>query len=247
MVRGSDSVFRSLSSGRSLADVLASAPAARPLLTRLGIDCGTAAAERSFEQVCRKQALDSDTLMRVLSVIGKEAAESEYPPVPVELMRLSELCDYLQGTAHAALQTELHRLGRLLSDVPRVEPPGESTPLARIRLHFDRFRRHLTEHLREEAEVLFPLIRQLDDSRMAETGVMDLLRMPLARMKHEHGEVDEELAALTALVADYAEMAPAHIERALKGLEKLEALLHDRIYQENQVLFRRALALLSGA
>jgi iron-sulfur cluster repair protein YtfE (RIC family) len=63
-------------------------------------------------------------------------------------------------------------------------------------------------------------------------------------MKEDHNEADEDLAALAALTTEIPEKiakTPAGRE-LLQLFQELEETLQGQIYQENQVLFRRAFA-----
>jgi|SRR5690625_1315007 len=201
---------------------------------KLGFD-SVGQREEPFDEVCDALQLDPATLVLALAASSQTKSSS---PIPVELMSLSELCDHLQKDHHGVLQTELSRLDLLLAEA---EKDGNSKKPSRIRERFDQFRAELSAHLREEAEVLFPLIRQLDEPRIARTGVMDLLQFPLLKMKEEHAQVDEELSLLEKMAAE----AGVRFRHFHESLQQLEERLHGQIYQENQILFRRVFALIN--
>src|SRR5690625_5191138 len=210
----------------------------RSIFGNLGID-SCQDADQPFDEVCRKHSLDPRTVLEVLKAGNLSGSEAP-TPVSIELMSLCELCDYLQSSHHGALQTELSRLDLLLSEIESEK--GHRHEVRTVRERFDAFRDKLALHMREEGEVLFPLIRQLDDPNVARTGVMDLLRGPVARMKDEHDEVDEELAVLERMAGASLQL----FDQFRDGLQHLGHVLHGQIYQENQILFRRVLARVEG-
>jgi regulator of cell morphogenesis and NO signaling len=222
-----------VSSQSSLRDFLARVPESRQVLANLGMDLTNEA--RSLAAACAELDLDASTVARLLEALTAPARAA--PAMTLELMSLSQLCDHFETVHHTALQEELQRLGSLL-------PPIAG--LARIRARSEAFRQKILRHLQEEAEVLFPIIRNLDTASPAHPELRNRLKTPLEQMRHEHNAVDEELAALQAMEPDDdASTAPlAHFHSALA---RLEILLHGQIYQENQILFRRASALLSSS
>src|SRR5690606_25822809 len=227
--------------GASPREILRIVPAGRSIFEKLGMTIA-ADQDKSLSEVCQLQGLDAEILARILEAFA--------PPVPaaptaaVELMTLSELCDHCQANHHLSLQMELARFDLVFRTTPAQPAPDEMW-FAVIRDRFCQFRDKLVAHLREEREVLFPLIRQLDTDRAVVSGIMDLLKVPLAEMKSQHNEVDEELAALEALTADDDSVGSpfASLRILREGLERLDEMLHGQIYQENQILFRRVSAL----
>lgn len=229
-----------------LGDILRLVPEHRYLLEKLGFHV-VSDAEKSLAEACQVKQLDSKTVARVLTALVRSPARDS-APVAVELMNLSELCDYLESVHHSLLKTELNRLDLAFRTVIK-EAGGEGERFSLILERFHVFQQNLLQHLKEEAEVLFPLIRQLDNERIARTGIMDILKTPLEQMKREHSEADEELAELQALAFDDdwpSSLAPS-LRILSNAFQKFETILHGEIYQENQVLFRRVSALVSGS
>lgn len=224
-------------------EVVGIVPVAGRALANVGVDPVREGDER-LDEVCRARQLEPETVVRFLA--GFAPSASLGAATSIELMTLAELCDHLQATNHGLLQTELSRVDSRFRQTA-IETGGDRPRLAAMRQRFELFREKLLAHLREEAEVIFPLIRQLDHAGIAETGVMDLLRSPLMRMKREHDEVDEELAALEAMTGDEREeKGRSSLSVFREEFQRLEKILHGQIYQENQVLFRRVLALISA-
>ncbi len=142
-----------------------------------------------------------------------------------EVMRLTNLCDRLE-CGH-------FRLSGLFVDLIA----GCSGDLKeRITI----VGRQVLEHLRQEEEVLFPLIRELDETgSVSEEGRAELGRQMKA-MRDEHGLLEEVLDDLESLEI---EREGVFDERMKDGLSKLTDVLHRQIHEENQILYRRVAGL----
>ncbi len=138
-----------------------------------------------------------------------------------ELMTLSELCNRLE-CRHFHLAEILHGL---LGDCPDS-----------LKERFGAVVDRVLAHLREEGGTLFPLIRELDRAGAVSGAVRAELGRRLKAMRQDHGALEEALADLEELevVAD---------ARTNAFLADLAAALHDQIYDEDQVLYRRVAGL----
>lgn len=224
-----------------LARLLQAVPGCRPLLIQLGVD-PDAGPDRSLAEVCRANDLDPPTVSRLLLAFAKTTIPPP-PAVPAQLMLLSELCDHLEQPRQAGLHDELGKLERMTRSAARQE--GAANPqLLAIREAFVALRAQLVAHLLAEAENLFPMIRQLATGDTRDRPSRLALESRLARMEHEHDQVDEALAELGQLVADptLTDRIPAVMQPIADALVRLEQTVHEQIYHENQVLFPRALA-----
>lgn len=228
-----------------VARILRATPAVRSVLEHLGFDT-IATGECSLAEVCEARGLDAPTVAKMLSAFA--ALVPTAPAMALETMGLTELCDYLETVRHPELESQLTRIDSLVRTLAD-EHGAEEARFQMIHDRFENFRKKTIVHLREEADVLFPLIRRMESGSDVEYGGSDRLRVPLARMKDEHNEVDEDLAALEAFTTDDlpsgAASAPLRLLR--DSFQKLEGILQGQIYQENQVLFRRALASLPSS
>jgi regulator of cell morphogenesis and NO signaling len=219
---------------------LRAAPEQRSLFDNLGIDLRHER-NKSFADVCQKHGLDRQTFVRLLTAMQKTPPR---PVVALELMALTELCDYVEHAQQTHLQEELARLDQLTGAA--AEQSGAEHPqLLRIRETFVAFRERFAAHLREEADGLFPLIRRLTTDKKGALPARFALKKRLTRMGNAHNQADEALAELRALAGEESlrQPVPAAVRTVSDAIVRLEQAVHEQIYKENQVLFPRALAI----
>src|SRR5690606_26363799 len=101
---------------------------------------------------------------------------------------------------------------------------------------------HLTadlyNHIEKEEQVLFPLIKQLDQGGQPQMGV----DAPIERMEAEHEDAGDELRTLRQLTKDYTLPVGAcnSYTYLFQKLEEFEADLFQHIHLENNILFPKA-------
>lgn len=192
-----------------------------------------------LEQACRDRQLDPQAVVaRLEEAIA--AAEGE-PSENWQGVPLADLCDHIEQTHHAYLRTELPRLTETIAKV--VNAHGDShAQLAQLMQVFAGLRAELEPHMFKEEQVLFPAIRQLEQSSTAVAFPFGTVANPIRMMEHEHDNAGEALAAIRKLMNDFAVPDDAcNTYRAmLDGLEQLETNLHQHIHKENSILFPNA-------
>ena len=115
---------------------------------------------KSLEQACWDRGLDPKRVIQQLEQSIKECEQSADNWLNTSL---SELCDHIEQTHHAYLKDELPRLTEMVAKV--VKAHGESHPeLATAQEVFASLRAELEPHMFKEEQVLFPAIRQLEQS-----------------------------------------------------------------------------------
>lgn len=155
------------------------------------------------------------------------------PAVAIELMPLSALCERLEDRQRLFLRRGLVRLERLIRPATARHRENQPHPV-KLQKTFVAFRERLIAHLREEAEIIFPLIRQVESRASGDTHAF--LQTYTTHLEQQHFAADEAFAELRAV-------AENGCTRALRDhLTSFEHNLHEQIYEENRVLFPRALA-----
>lgn len=100
----------------------------------------------------------------------------------------------------------------------------------------------LYHHIEKEEQILFPLIKQLEQNGASSVSDVDT---PIERMEAEHEDAGEELRTLRQLTKDYALPIDAcnSYTYLFQKLEEFEADLFQHIHLENNILFPKAIAL----
>jgi regulator of cell morphogenesis and NO signaling len=206
----------------------------------LGIDycCG---GRRTLREACERSGLSPDAVLRRLAAVGAGPAspEPDWTTAP-----LAVLCDHIVHTHHEFLRQELPRVGRLLIKVAGVH--GDRHPeLFRVEALFGPFARDMDQHMTQEEQVLFPLVKRLAAGEPVGLNAMGPIRV----MEAEHDQAGAALAEMRRLTDDFRppEGACASYRSALAGLHAIEQDLHRHVHKENNILFPRASRLAAAA
>jgi regulator of cell morphogenesis and NO signaling len=220
--------------------LVAEHPGRAVVFERLGIDY-CCRGYRSLREACAARGLDPSAVLRDLEAVGHESEDADSDWTTASL---AALADHIVAVHHDYLRETLPRLAGLLEKV--VQAHGERDPsLSLLQRRFATFSADLDGHMRREEEILFPLIRSMEQSQRLPAFACGGLRDPIRVMVSDHEEAGADLAAMRQLTHDYTPPADAcNTYRALlAGLAELEADLHRHVHKENYVLFPRALAL----
>lgn len=223
---------------------VAERPETSRLFEELQIDycCG---GDRPLEQACREQSLDPVQIVARLEQVAAPATDETTPDWTTA--PLSDLCDHIESTHHRFLKTELPRLDELIVKV--LEAHGPAHPeLNGVQQVFGRLRDELEPHMMKEERILFPAIRQLEQSVAAPQFPFGSVANPIRMMEHEHDVAGNALRDLRQLTGDYAlpDDACNAYRNLLDGLAGLETDLHRHIHKENSILFPRAIEMESN-
>lgn len=164
-----------------------------------------------------------------------------------ESATLTQLIDHILDKHHAFLKIELPRLSAMLAKVIEVHGanhPESLRPLGRL---YAGLRQELEQHMAKEENILFPLIKQLEQAHASGLGRIPAMPVdgPISVMEMEHESAGEALRQMRQVTSDY--QVPADgcttYRALLGGLKEMEADLHQHIHLENNILFPRALKL----
>ncbi len=196
---------------------------------------------KSLEQACWDRELDPQQVMQQLE---QAIAEDEQSTENWLDASLSELCDHIEQTHHAYLKEELPRLTEIIAEV--VEAHGANHPdLATVQEVFASLRAELEPHMLKEEQVLFPAIRQLEQSTNDPSFPFGTVANPIHRMEQEHDAAGYALSRLHTLTRDYQvpEDACNTYRVMLSRLRQLERDMYQHVHKENSILFPRAIKL----
>lgn len=121
---------------------------------------------------------------------------------------------------------------------------GEFPHLMMLDTFFDKFRSDFMYHLRQEEEIVFPYIHQLEEA-IADSGNQKLLELPdlsIESMNARHMTDNEDIEDISRLTNHfrYDETDPLPFRILLYELEDLYNNLRDHSKVEEQVLFQKA-------
>ena len=155
---------------------------------------------------------------------------------------MTELADDIEQTHHAYLRDELPRLRDLVKKVSAVH--GQVHPwLTVLGSVYAELVAELDPHMLKEEQILFPMIRELDQATTAPSFHCGNVGNPIRMMEMEHRNAGDALDRMREMTNDYEipEGACNSFRAMLTGLEHLEADLHLHIHKENEILFSKAL------
>ena len=194
---------------------------------------------KSLTEVCKAKQLDADAVLTRLSNMIIEPNDDSQPDW--SQVSLTSLCDHIESTHHAFLKTELPRLTQIVEKVAKVH--GDNYPeLKRVRDAFAELRAELEPHMFKEERILFPAIRQLEQSDSRPQFPFGSVANPIRMMEHEHDIAGNALKRIRENTFDFE--VPVHACNTwrvmLNDLPLLESDLHQHIHKENNILFPKA-------
>jgi len=229
-----------------VADLVSAQPRYARIFEELDIDycCG---GDRPLAKACAEQGLEPETVTRMLSA---HAAAQRAPDADVTSSTdwtkapLADLIHHIEQTHHAYLCGELPQLDELITKATHVH--GTDQPwLRQVKITFDNLAADLHAHMEKEETAVFPYIQALgtdDAAHPPET----MSEAPIALMEHEHDEAGRALKKLRALTNDFSVPRDAcgTLRAAINGLGLLQKDTFQHVHKENNILFRRARALM---
>lgn len=222
----------------TIGSLVAQRPGLARFLESQGVDycCG---GKIPVAEVCQKKGWDTDSFIGQLQEAAARAGDDV---VDAAAMPLTALADHIEHTHHAYLKSELPRLKFITEKVANAH--GERDPrLVTIRNVFAEFARDLSMHMMKEEQVLFPFIRQLDESQSSPSFHCGSLGNPIRQMEAEHHDAGDALEQFRALTDDYTVPAEAcnTYRVMLDSLVHLERDMHQHVHKEDNVLFPRVI------
>jgi len=215
----------------------------RPLRARVfekhGIDfcCG---GRKPLRTACEEHGVAVAEVTRAIEAAATApTAERDWTHEP-----LGALVTHIVTTYHDSLRTELPRLGTMALKVMQVH--GARAPhLARLNELVTAFAEDMFAHMHKEEMVLFPSIREIENGEASQPAWIE---MPIGVMVQEHDSAAALLAEMRRVTDDYVapEWACQTFRALYHGLAELESSMHVHVHLENNILFPRALDLVTA-
>ena len=231
--------MKTITTQTTIGEIVRAIPATSRIFENLKIDycCG---GKKSLAEACRARGLDAATVIAMLAALDQPANGA---PANADAMTLSELCDHIQQVHHVYLHEELPRLDFMTRKVAAVH--GEHEPrLFDLRQTFEVFSGEMTTHTREEDDVIFPAIRELEAGTNGGSSPHSHLETTLTRLQREHDSAGVALGQFRSLTDNFTppDWACNTFRALYDGLAQLEKNMHQHVHKENNVLFPRAFA-----
>lgn len=229
-----------LSTQTTVGELVKDRPARSRIFEELKIDycCG---GKIPLAEACAKKGLEPADVLNRIQQADAEADDSAI--ADADAMGLAELVDHIEQTHHAYLKEELPRLDVMTRKVASVH--GESEPrLHRLHEQFLAFQDELLSHMMKEEQILFPMIRQIEQAEGPMQFHCGSLANPIRMMEYEHDSAGGALERFRELTDDY--IPPdwgCNTFRAMcEAFAALELDMHQHVHKENNVLFPKAIA-----
>ena len=239
----------SVTTEKTLRELVLETPAATRVLEKLGIDycCG---GNQSLEQACRAANLPIDQVLDSLEA-AELATKREGKDRDWQQEALADLVAHITSTHHKYTRSEIARLAPLLEKVRSVHGQNHAE-LQSIQTSFLGLADELTMHMMKEEMMLFPYIVRMEESVIERQPILPppfgTVQNPVSMMMHEHDSAGDTLRAMRKASGGYAAPADACVsyQTLYRTLAEFEADLHQHIHLENNILFPRAIAMEQG-
>lgn len=201
--------------------------------------------DRTIEEVCSKNNIDSDELLTKLKEIQSSNSQQsiDYKSWPLDL-----LAEYIEKKHHRYVEEKTPVLRQFLDKLCKVH--GLRHPeLLEITALFIGCSKELAAHMKKEELILFPFIKRMvkakSDGTQVESPQFNTVENPIAMMKDEHEAEGERFSIIAELTNNYTPPADAcnTYKVTFAMLEEFEKDLHLHIHLENNILFPEAIKL----
>lgn len=197
---------------------------------------------RSVEEVCKINNIDSDMLLDELEAITRSntGQNIDYRSWPLDL-----LIDYIEKKHHRYVEEKIPVLRQFLDKLCKVH--GERHPeLFTINELFTGSAGELASHMKKEELVLFPFVKKMVKAK-AQNGSVEAphfgtVESPIAMMMQEHDNEGVRFREIAKLTDNYNPPADAcnTYKVTYAMLQEFEQDLHLHIHLENNILFPEA-------
>ena len=213
---------------------------------KYGIDfcCGGGV---TVEKACQKHGLNVDKVTSELTNLLSESVSSDES---YSDWSISFLIDYIVNTHHSYVRRKTEELGFYTSRVAEVH--GQSHP-ENIQIHslFEAISKEMQSHMASEEEVVFPLLKKIE--RFAANGevipeeIKAAFHNQIGEMENEHEAAGDLMKQIRVLSNGFTTPVDACTKYRIlyQNLDVFEKDLHKHVHLENNVLFKKAAALVA--
>lgn len=224
-----------------IGDIVADNYHAAGIFKEFGIDfcCGGGV---TLKKACEKRDLNPDDVMTKLNLLHSNNTDSDQN---YQAWEPGFLIDHIERTHHNFVRTKTSEITAYAAKVAKVHG-GRHPENIKIYDRFLRLSLELLAHLEAEEKRVFPLIREILDTKMQGKSVSreltDSLREELELMVDDHDEAGDVMKELRELSNNFTppEDACATYRILYQNLAGFEEDLHKHVHLENNILFKKA-------
>jgi len=207
------------------------------ILSELDIDfcCG---GFKTLEQACNEKGLNSEQVLKKLCADTTERNNL----VDWAQLSLSGLVEHIVSVHHEYLNKTLPQLNGLMEKVIQAHEKNHPE-LIELKKLVLALKMDLEPHMLKEERILFPMIKNMDESLESETAMCGSVAGPIRVMMADHETVGTLLEKIKTLTNNHTppEDACETYKFLFKTLKDIEADTHLHVYKENNLLFSEAL------
>lgn len=210
------------------------------LFERLGIDC-CCGGRKTLAEACAEKGLDPRKVMDQIYSPVPDGRGEEKDKIKLDDLSPGELAGHVEKTHHVYEKKAMPRLASLIDKIVAAHGKNHSE-LAKLKGVFAALQAEMEQHMMKEEKILFPMIRQLDETGPQEFHCGSIAN-PIRVMRMEHDHADGYLAEMRRLTGNYAvpEDGCGTYRSAMEELKTFEADLLLHMQTENDLLFPKAL------
>jgi len=222
----------------TIGEIVASDFRAAEIFKNAGIDfcCG---GKKSLDEACNEKEIDPTLLVQQLKEL--EALEISQTQ-NFKDWELGFLSDYIVNTHHKYVLKTLPELVMYTQKIAKVHGANHAE-LIEVAELFGKINDELSQHLRNEEEVLFPAIKEAlkSSSSLAKETIVS----EISRMSGEHEFAGGAMDQIKVITSNYSlqEDACNTYRVTFKLLQQFEDDLHTHVHLENNILYPKALAI----
>lgn len=201
--------------------------------------------EKSVAAACKDIDADVDEVNKALKALEGETTTKMDK---FNKWELDFLIDYIINNHHSYVKESTPMLYELTEKIAKVH--GAHHPeLIEMAPLFKKVTELFHSHMVKEESTLFPYVKKLVEAKKAGTKVdkppFQTIQNPINQMEKEHDDTGAEMDVIRKLSNDYLvpEDGCNTYRLTFAKLEEFEKDLHQHVHLENNILFKKALAL----
>ncbi len=201
-----------------------------------GIDfcCG---GNQDMTEACNNDDIKKQKLIKELTLLNNSSIEAS---LNFKEWELGFLCDYIVNTHHKFVTKKLPEIFFYTEKIASVH--GDHHPeLIEVAQLFKEINKELTQHLKNEEDILFPAIKDVVLAGSKDSKA--LIISEISRMSKEHEFAGGAMDKINEITSGYKlpDDACNTYQVAFKMLEEFEDDLHVHVHLENNILYPKSL------